>query len=102
VVEQAAAALPAGGQIGFCRTTAGAELDLVVESPARRVDVEIKFSASPKPTKGFIYQAGFAGIDDRARLRRRACAAALSTGSWGGSGAGVWDIDGIVGEVVNL
>jgi predicted AAA+ superfamily ATPase len=53
VVEQVAAALPAGGQIGFYRTAAGAELDLVVESPAGRIGIEIKFSASPKPTKGF-------------------------------------------------
>jgi predicted AAA+ superfamily ATPase len=53
VVEQVAAALPAGAQIGFYRTAAGAELDLVVEAPSGRVGIEIKFSASPKPTKGF-------------------------------------------------
>ena len=53
VVEQVAAALPAGAQIGFYRTAAGAELDLVVESTAGRIGIEIKFSASPKPTKGF-------------------------------------------------
>ena len=53
VVEQVAAALPAGAQIGFYRTGAGAELDLVVESTAGRIGIEIKFSASPKPTKGF-------------------------------------------------
>ena len=51
--EQLAAALPTGGQIGFYRTAAGAELDLVVESPAGRIGIEIKFSASPKPSKGF-------------------------------------------------
>lgn len=53
VVEQVAAALPTGAQIGFYRTAAGAELDLVVESPAGRIGIEVKFSASPKPTKGF-------------------------------------------------
>ena len=53
VVEQVAAALPTGGQIGFYRTAAGAELDLVVENPAGRIGIEIKFSASPKPSKGF-------------------------------------------------
>ena len=53
VVEQVAAALPAGAQIGFYRTAAGAELDLVVESTTKRIGIEIKFSASPKPTRGF-------------------------------------------------
>lgn len=53
VVEQVAAALPTGGQIGFYRTAAGAETDLVVEGPAGRIGIEIKFSASPMPTKGF-------------------------------------------------
>ena len=53
VVEQVAAALPAGAQIGFYRTAAGAELDLVVEGTAGRIGIEIKFSASPKPTRGF-------------------------------------------------
>lgn len=53
VVEQVAAALPAGASLGFYRTTAGAELDLVVELPQRRIGIEIKFSAAPKPTRGF-------------------------------------------------
>ncbi len=53
VIEQVAAALPAGAQIGFYRTAAGAELDLVVEFGARKIGIEIKFSAAPKPTKGF-------------------------------------------------
>ena len=53
VVEQVAAALPAGAPLGFYRTTAGAELDLVVELPQRRIGIEIKFSAAPKPTRGF-------------------------------------------------
>ena len=53
VIEQVAAALPAGAQIGFYRTAAGAELDLVVEFGARKIGIEIKFSAAPKPSKGF-------------------------------------------------
>jgi uncharacterized protein len=53
VVEQVAAALPAGAQMGFYRTAAGAELDLVIEHRSRRIGVEIKFSAAPKPAKGF-------------------------------------------------
>jgi len=53
VIEQVAAALPAGAQIGFYRTGAGAELDLVIEHGTRKIGVEIKFSAAPKPAKGF-------------------------------------------------
>jgi predicted AAA+ superfamily ATPase len=53
VVEQVAAALPAGAQIGFYRTAAGAELDLVIEYGTRKIGIEIKFSAAPKPARGF-------------------------------------------------
>jgi hypothetical protein len=53
VVEQVAAALPPDAQLGFYRTAAGAELDLVIERGTRKVGVEIKFSSAPKPTKGF-------------------------------------------------
>lgn len=53
VVEQVTAQLPADAQMGFYRTAAGAELDLVIEHRSRKVGVEIKFSAAPKPTKGF-------------------------------------------------
>jgi hypothetical protein len=31
----------------------GAELDLVVERGARKIGIEIKFSSTPKPTRGF-------------------------------------------------
>ena len=53
VVEQVAAALPSDAQLGFYRTAAGTELDLVIEQGTRKVGVEIKFSSAPKPTKGF-------------------------------------------------
>ncbi|MFM7531217.1 MAG: ATP-binding protein [Rubrivivax sp.] len=53
VVEQVAAALPADAQLGFYRTAAGAELDLVVRRGRQTFGVEIKFSASPRPTRGF-------------------------------------------------
>ena len=53
VVEQVAAALPADAQLGFYRTAAGTELDIVIEQGTRKVGVEIKFSSAPKPTKGF-------------------------------------------------
>ena len=53
VLEQVAAALPADAQLGFYRTAAGTELDLVVEHRGRKLGIEIKFSAAPKPLKGF-------------------------------------------------
>ena len=53
VVEQVAAHMPMGAQLGFYRTVAGAELDLVIEHRSRKIGVEIKFSSAPKPTKGF-------------------------------------------------
>lgn len=53
VVEQVAAALPAGASLGFYRTAAGSELDLVATLGARSVGIEIKFSAAPQPARGF-------------------------------------------------
>ncbi len=53
VIEQVTASLPSDSQIGFYRTAAGAELDLVIERGQRKIGVEIKFSSSPKPTRGF-------------------------------------------------
>jgi len=53
IVEQVAAALPAGAQLIFYRTAVGAELKLVVELGTRRFGIEIKFSSAPKPARGF-------------------------------------------------
>jgi predicted AAA+ superfamily ATPase len=53
VIEQIAAAMPAGAHLGFYRTSAGAEVDAVVHSGSRRVAFEVKFSSAPKPTRGF-------------------------------------------------
>ena len=53
VVEQVAAALPADARMGFYRTAAGAEIDLVIEHRSRKIAVEIKFSSAPKPARGF-------------------------------------------------
>jgi predicted AAA+ superfamily ATPase len=53
VLEQVVAALPADAQMGFYRTSAGTELDLVIQQGRRKVGVEIKFSSAPKPTRGF-------------------------------------------------
>lgn len=58
VVEQVAAALPPAASFGFYRTAAGAELDLVVSLGGRSVGVEIKFSAAPKPARGFWQALG--------------------------------------------
>jgi predicted AAA+ superfamily ATPase len=53
VVEQVAAALPAGALLSFYHTAVGAELDLVIEHGARKFGIEIKFSTAPKPARGF-------------------------------------------------
>lgn len=53
VVEQVAARLPEGAQLGFYRTVAGAEMDLVVQAGARSLAIEVKFSSAPSVTKGF-------------------------------------------------
>ena len=45
---------PSGpAQMYFYRTAAGAELDVLIETGSERIGVEVKFSETPKPTKGF-------------------------------------------------
>ncbi len=46
VIEQVAAALPAGAHMGFYRTTVGAEIELVIEHWGRKVGIEVKFSGA--------------------------------------------------------
>jgi predicted AAA+ superfamily ATPase len=53
VIEQIFAHSPAGAEIGFYRTAAGAELDVVMTVGRRRTGFEVKFSSSPKPARGF-------------------------------------------------
>ncbi|MEN9671078.1 MAG: hypothetical protein RL018_1355 [Pseudomonadota bacterium] len=53
VMEQIANLLPSGATLNFYRTTAGAEMDAVVELGTKRVGFEIKFSSAPAVTKGF-------------------------------------------------
>lgn len=53
VVEQVAAHAPAGVQLNYFRTAAGAEIDIVLTLGERRFAFECKYSAAPKPTKGF-------------------------------------------------
>lgn len=62
VVEQVAALVPAAS-LTFYRTSAGAELDLVIESGGRRLGLEIKFSAAPKPARGFWQALRDLGIE---------------------------------------
>ena len=54
VIENLIAASPEGSEHHFYRTSAGAEIDLVISLPGdERWAVEIKRSASPKPERGF-------------------------------------------------
>lgn len=53
VLDQLCAQLPPDATVTFYRTAAGAELDVVVERAGRKTGFEIKFSATPKVTKGF-------------------------------------------------
>ena len=57
VVEQIAAHLQlqglAGADLGYYRTAAGAEMDVVVTHGRTRIGFEVKFSSAPKVTKGF-------------------------------------------------
>jgi len=57
IVEQICALLPKGADVGFYRTAAGAELDVVVELGNKKIGFEVKFSSAPKVTRGF-WQAG--------------------------------------------
>ncbi|MFT7722880.1 MAG: ATP-binding protein [Roseateles sp.] len=59
VIEQIAAALPPGAQIGYYRTAAGTEMDVVVSHGQRTLGFEVKFSTAPTVTKGF-----WTAIDD--------------------------------------
>lgn len=57
VIETLAAAAPAATQTHFYRTAAGAEIDLVLTLPGKRLwAIEIKRSLTPKVERGF-YQA---------------------------------------------
>ena len=54
VVENLVVAAPPGAKAWFYRTSAGAEIDLLLEwGPKRRWAIEVKRSLSPHPSKGF-------------------------------------------------
>jgi uncharacterized protein len=53
-IEQIAAAAPDGAQLGFYRSTGGAEIDLVLVLPGHRpTAIEIKRSSAPRVERGF-------------------------------------------------
>lgn len=66
MIEQIIAAAPKSWKPWFYRTGAGAEIDLVLEQPGKRPQLafEIKFSASPTPSKGF-----WSALDDLREAR---------------------------------
>ncbi|MDR3670977.1 MAG: ATP-binding protein [Holophaga sp.] len=55
VIEQILAAVPASWRPTFYRTSAGAELDLVLERPGnlKPLGIEVKLTKAPAPTRGF-------------------------------------------------
>ena len=55
VIEQLLGLMPAGAQAFFYRTSAGAEVDLVIQRPGRKplLAIEIKYAADPAPARGF-------------------------------------------------
>jgi uncharacterized protein len=63
VVEQICSQLDGGSQVSFYRTSAGAELDMVIETGGKKIGVEIKFSSAPKPTKGFWQACEDVGVE---------------------------------------
>jgi len=63
MVEQICALLPKGADVGFYRTAAGAELDLVVELGSKKLGFEIKFSSAPKVSRGFWQACQDVGVD---------------------------------------
>ena len=63
VVEQVCGGLDPASQVSFYRTSAGAELDMVVETGGRKIGIEIKFSSAPKPSKGFWQACEDVGVD---------------------------------------
>ena len=65
-IENLIAGAPEGSDAWFYRTRAGAEIDLLLQLPDRRLwAVEIKRGASPRVGKGFALAAGDVGADER-------------------------------------
>ena len=66
VIENLIAAAPFGTDAWFYRTRAGAEIDLMLHLPDRRLwAVEVKRSTAPRAGKGFEIAASDIGADER-------------------------------------
>ena len=66
VIENVIAAAPFGTDASFYRTRAGAEIDLLLHLPDRRMwAIEVKRSAAPRAGKGFELAAADLGADER-------------------------------------
>ena len=66
VIENLIAAAPFGTDAWFYRTRAGAEIDLLLNMPDRRLwAVEVKRSAAPRAGKGFEIGASDLDVDER-------------------------------------
>lgn len=57
VIEQLLSVLPKNADFGFYRTSAGAELDLVLQMGTQLWAIEIKRTLNPKLSKGFLIAA---------------------------------------------
>ena len=65
-IENLIAASPFGTDASFYRTRAGAEIDLLLNLPDRRLwAIEVKRSAAPRAGKGFELAASDLGTDER-------------------------------------
>ncbi|MFT5207850.1 MAG: putative AAA+ superfamily ATPase [Candidatus Omnitrophota bacterium] len=53
MIENILSILPKTAETYFYRTTAGAELDLVIKLGGETIAIEIKYGLSPKRSKGF-------------------------------------------------
>jgi predicted AAA+ superfamily ATPase len=63
VLEQIAAHAPEGATLGFYRTAAGTELDVVLAHGSRRIGFEVKFASAPKVSRGFWLAADDLQLD---------------------------------------
>ncbi|MBN2382494.1 ATP-binding protein [bacterium] len=55
IIEQIISGLPDRSQTFFLRTNAGAEIDILIQQPKTKMTaVEVKYSAAPRPSRGFI------------------------------------------------
>ena len=66
VIENLIAAAPFGTDVSFYRTRAGAEIDLLLHLPDRRLwAIEVKRSSAPRAGKGFEIASSDLGADER-------------------------------------